>query len=1044
MINNQIVYQRGFHTITTEGLAQWHTTGVIPLSSATIDSVFSSVPLNDQIVNISIGIQATKIRSYSGEHSNLQEVYFDNIKLNMKTAVNGTATGINLKIDGHSVIDSPSQWGKSTLTLFNIWDENPIQVNLTTDAIKIDFTIISTLYAYHGGNSTLEEYGTQGSNLIIYTNNSVFWETYYRTYIPLYYENYTFTGYKPSDWEIQGVYNPIGSGTAFIGGEKGAASFTIEHPNADYPGWWNFIAKSTNMLNKSSTSLWNGTGWQSYVDPIYFNISDKVRIRTSLNTSFGNIENYASTTANITIYDPDGEIWFNGEIIPEISGEIQFPDVTIGSLNSSAGKYKYRIFWMNGTSAGGLNGSFYVYRNLQATILYPRDAFGDLETEAILGDIIPFRVKLNDSVSGDIATNMHVSYIWESGSNSLTEIIAGNYDGNFDTLDIENPGSHEINFTIWGSGYYNLSFTLTINLFEETELKIVGLDNNIDYGTNFSIDITYKSKPLLIGISDANVVLNLSSSVYSVTDSGEMGKYKIEISSIDAFSGAGSYDIQINVSAKDSQPQDIVTRIQVLPRSVHFEILFNSVDISFNKSYSTPVKQILNISVGVKASSDNSPILSGTVYMTDGQYIHDDFSIVGNYYSMEINSSYFGLGVRFISIIFNETTYQSASNIVMLTVTRLPMSASLSETEPVLREERNTEFNVLIYVEDPITHLPITDVNVAYDWIFGRGFLTNLGNGYFELQETVPRELGTYIITITITSPNIDYEPSTISVTLVSQLPEGYSNLWWILLIVGSIALITVGILGYIGYKRNVLVPKREQEFNLLKKKTQVFDDITNIKSILIIETGTGRLMYQQNFGGLNRDLEDIFSGFLHSILTLSNKFALKNGELGSKREYAEFTHESFHVLVASGTKVLLALILEHESSPELQERAFRFLDEFEGIYKSIFGAWVGDRTVFKDTTPKLFEEIFHLSLMGRFMISEVQNVHLIEKTLATPGTLSEKLIQIIKTVSEERHDFLLKTIISLVPQNQQLQAKEVLLRFIKSHYIVPVTDDKS
>ena len=51
----------------------------------------------------------------------------------------------------------------------------------------------------------------------------------------------------------------------------------------------------------------------------------------------------------------------------------------------------------------------------------------------------------------------------------------------------------------------------------------------------------------------------------------------------------------------------------------------------------------------------------------------------------------------------------------------------------------------------------------------------------------------------------------------------------------------------------------------------------------------------------------------------------------GDKQEYAEFTHETFHVLVASGEKVLVALILEKESSRELQERAFKFIDEFEG-----------------------------------------------------------------------------------------------------------------
>ncbi|MBN2156491.1 MAG: hypothetical protein JW776_10645, partial [Candidatus Lokiarchaeota archaeon] len=249
----------------------------------------------------------------------------------------------------------------------------------------------------------------------------------------------------------------------------------------------------------------------------------------------------------------------------------------------------------------------------------------------------------------------------------------------------------------------------------------------------------------------------------------------------------------------------------------------------------------------------------------------------------------------------------------------------------------------------------------------------------------------------------------------------------------------TTSILLFNAYKRKVIIPRQEQEIKLLRKKTQIFDDIINIKSVLIIETNTGRLMFRHIIGGLDKDNEDIFSGFLHAILTLSNRFALKNGDLGEKREYAEFTHEVFHVLVASGEKVIVALILEEESSSELQERAFKFLDEFESIYASTLKHWNGDRNVFKDTTPKLFEEIFHLSLLKRYTLTDADNVYLLEKALITPGTISERVAQIVKTVSEDRHDFRLKTLISLITEEDRLLAKDIILRFIKNNYLVPV-----
>jgi len=139
------------------------------------------------------------------------------------------------------------------------------------------------------------------------------------------------------------------------------------------------------------------------------------------------------------------------------------------------------------------------------------------------------------------------------------------------------------------------------------------------------------------------------------------------------------------------------------------------------------------------------------------------------------------------------------------------------------------------------------------------------------------------------------------------------------------------------------------------------------------------------------------------------------------------------------GKKVIVAVILKEESSPELRQRASKFLDEFESIYASTLDHWNGDRNVFHDTTPKLFEEIFHLSLLKRYTLTEAKNIHLIEKSLIIPGTPSEHISKIIKTISEERHDFRLKTLISLVPEEEQLQAKDIILRFIKNKYLVPI-----
>ncbi len=1041
-INDQIIYKRGFRTISEEGLAKWHKTGLVNINYWENQSNVFDQLVSGQTLNLSIGIQAGVAATFFNvDHVEFQEAYFDNISLIVQAEANCTQTEINLEFDGYSLTESPSEWGSGTINLSNTWTNDPIQISMTSDSLKIEFDLESIVYGFHLSDSFITPYGAQGSQVTVYTNSSVQWELYHNSFIPLFYSGYNFYGIKPLDWDIDTIEDPLGESISFSGGTRGDGIFNVMSQDAGIPGWWYIKATSTNMLQTSSTQLWNGTDWENYKNPVYYDVNDTLIIRTALNTTLGNIENNASTSADLKIFDPDNVLWYNESVTPTLSGEIQFPDLTIGGWNTTGGEYAYSITWTNGTSAGGLNGTFNVLRNINYTFLYPRDAIEDLTTEAILGDIVPLRLILNDSITGVRLSDLTGEYNWTSSTQYLTEVSQGIYDGSLDTEELTDPGYHEISITVGGPGYYNTSFTLQINLVGETELKIVGLDSNIDYGTNFSIRVKYSSKNPSYGIPGANLNLNMSSSFYTVTSEIEDGNYLINVSSKDAFPNSGSYDITINASKVFFETEEIVTRIRILPRTVYYNILLNSNDCTINKSYSTYIKQKVNFTIGIFSSAEHLPVTSGDLYLTDGTYISPTFSTIGDYYQLELNTSVFGLGVHFLSIVFNETDYQSAAETIQLTVARLSLGASLYNTNQTLLVDRNKNFTVQIYLEDPLTLLPISDAQISYSWIFGRGILTNLGNGFYLFEETSPKDIGTYQIVFTITSPNSDYDSEVITLTLVSQLTDVNPNLWWVLLIVGTIALITTVVLGIVTYKQKVLKPKQERELDLLRQKTQIFDDITIIKSILIIETGTGRLMYQQKFGGLQEDHEDIFSGFLHSILTLSNKFALKNGDLGDKQEYAEFTHEAFHVLVASGEKVIIALILEEESSQDLQKRAFKFLDEFEGIYSSILVRWNGDRSIFNDTTPKLFEEIFHLSLLNRFIISDAQNVEILEKKIIIPGTLSERVSQIIKTVSLERNDFLLRTLISLVPEEEQLGAKDIILRFIKNKYLIPVQD---
>jgi hypothetical protein len=66
------------------------------------------------------------------------------------------------------------------------------------------------------------------------------------------------------------------------------------------------------------------------------------------------------------------------------------------------------------------------------------------------------------------------------------------------------------------------------------------------------------------------------------------------------------------------------------------------------------------------------------------------------------------------------------------------------------------------------------------------------------------------------------------------------------------------------------------------------------------------------------------------------------------------------------------------------------------------------------------------------------ENSGIYEKKFLTQNTISEQVSNVIKTLHEEKETFHLKTLISLIPEEDKLAAKNEILKFVKAKYIVP------
>lgn len=1148
-INNEYIDTIGFRTLNNNQPQTWKTTGYIPLAFWENSSNIFSGNLNNQNLNISFGIRVDYGISYTGfNNSNAHVVYVDNIKLIIQSEVNSTQSDINLTIDGTLTANTGYnyQFGKANISKPISYSTNPIKLLMETNASMLQLDLSSHVYAYHEAESYSMANGIKGKTLKISTTGSIEWSFYHLVYTPPQYTNFQYSILKSSDWNYLEVKDPTGLDVDFDYGKIDDGNITINKSYAYYPGWWYFKAESPNLIDKTNTRLWNRTEWLNYQDisadnSLFYDIGDTISLQTKIN-----MINQESTWANLTVFYPNATEWFTTVSHPDSDGNIQFKNYTMDAWNATAGIYSYRIIWINDLYAGGLNGTFEIRHNLNFRLQYPRDAEFDLISNGFFGDVIPIRILLNNSITGDIVNEAVISYNWSDGIHYINEIGLGIYDGSLDTLDLAGVGVYNVEVNLSRSGYYTLSFILTLNLISDSRLNINAIQNNVEWGYNFSIELRYNAFPNLVGIENAIIKLNVSDSAYNILPGVTAGIYLVNVST-NNLPSTGSYDIEINASHSLYQYQEIRTRIQVLPKQVYLQIFVNQSDCTANKSINAFLGKYLNLSVSVFDNQNNNYVLDGKLTILSGSFEQDldstgnlyntmintnDLGIGSHYlnilfnktdyyihsivfninvlpidvyfkfyanaidhtlnksvlaiieqnlqlaievyssedntlikdgeikitnnqgfekiinsitgmYSVNFNSEELGLGPHYLSVVFNKYGYQSSSFTIQIGIEQKVLIPVFYNMDSTIITNPRTGVDVTIYLSDSLINEPIINAKAAYSWIYGEGMLEEIGNGYYRFHIITPLGEGSYTMIISISGLE-DYSTSQIQLTIINQPREAtLVDYWWVLI---PIAVVIVALISVV-IKQNVIAPKKQREIDVLKQKTQIFDDITNIRAVLVIQKNSGLLMYKQVISGLDASNEQLFTGFLQAIMMISSRITSDANENRVQNpntpDSIEFTQQNFNILVMDGKEIRVALILEVQASKELKDMVRKFISEFEGIFSIMLPTWNGDITPFEATSNQLVEEIFKLSLLRFFSINKSTDRYKLEKKLVVPKTITEQVYNIINTLNEERKMFKLKTILTLLPESDRLAAKDVILRFIKNNLLVLTEPEK-
>ena len=558
-IDNQIVYNKGFRDITEyEGRGIWHDTGKIYMALWNNKDIFQNIQMN-QNYNISIGIMSGASITYSGfEDLFEQRFWFDNVSLVLTTLANSLQDGINLTIDGNYLIDD-SSWGKSSLSLNNLWTLNPITIEVKTTSPSLSFNLNASIFGYREATSKIDQQNNEGLNYYILGNGTVMWQFFHNLYMPNDYSEFEFLIDKPKNWEILSVLDPTFLPVSYEGGQVGDNYLFLNKSSASYPGWWKFLATSPNFIQEENIEISRNDQWGFF----NFRTGNTGQIKAQINYSSEIPNDLDQTIANLKIYDPEGDIWFEDSSVPLTNGTVIFSPFNIATHNSTGGIHNFTIFWGNGTSIGGYKSNFVITHDSYITLLRPEDAKLDNSTEGSVGDIIPLRLYIRDSENGDPITNAILSFNWTSGPIYMVEIGLGIYDSILDTSDLGSLGLYTIIVSSYKIGYENCTFNLKINLGENTVLQRLGSDSSIIINANSTITFFYYSEVDDDGITGATIGINITNPIYySITETSP-GTYSIKINT--AFlDKIGTYQLLFEFSAPGYKPQTHIYQFQIV------------------------------------------------------------------------------------------------------------------------------------------------------------------------------------------------------------------------------------------------------------------------------------------------------------------------------------------------------------------------------------------------------------------------------------------------------------------------------------------------
>ncbi|MBD3227605.1 MAG: hypothetical protein GF329_05390 [Candidatus Lokiarchaeota archaeon] len=591
-------------------------------------------------VSIEIGLQSDGSVGYSSRPNPIFR--FDNVKIYVITAVlpstvNLQMNNINLTDNGlgkGNVIQKPtSNWQSSPLATFT-WATSP-NPPVPDLPVSIEFDVEANLFALKKGNLLYDVSPTAyGTEYNIEAGSNTIWQMYTLITTPNGYWNHYLNFSVPADWNFTGLYQPQNPSVNILDQAIGGAlndkyirinlTDITNSPN----GYWRYISESPNYVKEVIPT-------DSGVPKSDFRIGDTLRIQA-------NITNAADGYSNLTIYDPDGELWHT-EVLNPASDLFYFSDVDLLGVNASAGVYEAIVWWSNRSSPGNDDASEAGLEKINfsithSTFLESYDVSTiqtDVFSDVLYNETFVLKAKYTDTDSGLGIEDATVKIEWIDGLNYTLDSLDGGF-YQIDSLNTsQSPGLYDLTIYANKSYYDSSSKQIIVELAHHTTLNPNSTSASVDWGENLTIRCYYNDTDINAGIVGASVY---------VSDGWQSSSWN------NNSVGSGYYDILFETLwTKPNTIYEVditadLNNYQMKTRQVSIFVASRDSELSYIAPPSTPIKDSVNVTVNFNDRINGTGISNST----DKLFFNVNSSLTGFYsiyegvpgiFYLEINTS---------------------------------------------------------------------------------------------------------------------------------------------------------------------------------------------------------------------------------------------------------------------------------------------------------------------------------------------------------------------------------------------------------------------